>query len=277
MIRRSTELLLALVCEELNSRRFIRFDTDIARGYLGCHHQQFQSYENLISLLHHQSVVGSDIRLALHRIDDHALRLGSGWWRELNKGRESCTAHTSYTSLLHTVDDLLGCQLRMIGQQFQLFGAVDAFFPFIPFHVDDDYRLAVACGIDGRVHLEHRSRYRRVDRSRDKAASLSNQGSHLYFIALGDNGFGRSTDVLRQREDSLLGQRGHLCYCFVGELILLWMNATYTECSAFHAFASSSLGLSTLGLGAGKFTAWMAWVGQASTHFLHKRHLLKSI
>ena len=62
------------------------------------------------------------------------------------------------------------------------------------------------------------------------------------------------------------------------QLVLLGMYAPNSECSDIHAvasFPSSTLG--STGLGAGKFTATMAWVGQTATHLRHRRHLFGSI
>ena len=101
--------------------------------------------------------------------------------------------------------------------------------------------------------------------------------------------------MLGKRENSLFGQSSHLGSHLMGQLILFGVYTTDTECSYVHACSSftSLVGLmgsgfstagealgatvSGLGFGAGKLTAWMAFVGHTSTHFLHMRHLLKSM
>ena len=62
-------------------------------------------------MLHHQTEVGCDIWLALYGIDNHTLSLCRWRRSEFDEGRETSTTHTYNTSILDTVDDLLGSEL----------------------------------------------------------------------------------------------------------------------------------------------------------------------
>ena len=285
VVFRVLEHLCTLQGEQFDGLGLVGLYANVACSHLGGLHQQFQSHEYLIGMFHHQPIVGGDIGFAFYSIDDHTFGFGGRRRCEFDERGESSTAHSCDTRFLHTCHNLFGCQFGMVFHQFQRVRAVDALFPFVALHIDDNGWFAVACGIDGRIDLEHGARHRRIDRGRDEAASLSDERSHLHLVALGNYRFGRRTDMLRQRENGLLWQSSHLGLHLVRQFVLLRMNATYTECSCFHTLSSflcsgvitASDGSAGLGLGNGKFTAWIAFVGQASTHFLHKRHLLKSM
>ena len=64
-------------------------------------------------MFHHQTEVGSDIRLTLHGIDNHTLSLSCRRRREFNEGGKTGTAHTHDTGILNTSDDLLRSEFGM--------------------------------------------------------------------------------------------------------------------------------------------------------------------
>ena len=173
----------------------------------------------------------------------------------------------------------------------QLFRTVDTLLPLVAFYIDDNTRLAVTGSVDRLVYLEHSSRNRTVDRSTDKTTSLSKQSTYLHLVALGNNRLCRSTDVLTKRKNGLLRKGCHLSSHLGCNLILFWVNTTYSKCSQFHACSSfftsevSALGAAGASTGAasaglafftGKLTFTRAPVGHSSTHLVHMRHLLKS-
>ena len=184
----------------------------------------------------------------------------------------------------------------MVGQRFQLFGAVDRLFPFITFHLNYNAGFQVTGGIDGIVYFQDGSGHARIDGCRYEASCLSNEGAHFHMVALIDNRFCGSADMLRQRIHSLCRQCGFYCRDIVGEFVLFRMNTTHFKSSQFHFSASlfiwvcstvsffstgfaasaagAAAGLSFLG---GKLTATMAFVGQASSHFLQRRHFSGSM
>ena len=163
-ISRAGELLGALLRQELDSRHLIGLDADISSGDLCTLHQQFKTDEDLVGMLHHQTEVGGDVRLALYSIDDDTLGLGCRRRCEFDEGGETGTSHTDDTCSLDAVYNLLGSEFRMVLDGLQLIGAVDGLFPFITFHINNNHGLAIACSINGGIDLEHRSADRREDR-----------------------------------------------------------------------------------------------------------------
>ena len=147
--------LMALLRQELDGFGLVGLDADISAAHLGCFHQQFQSHENLVGLLHHQTIVGGDIRLALHSIDNHTFGLGGWWWAQLDEGGEAGTAHTRDACLLDAIDNLVGREFWVKVELFQRGASVNALLPFVALDINDNGGLAIACGIDGGVNLGH--------------------------------------------------------------------------------------------------------------------------
>ena len=185
-------------------------------------------------MLHHQTEVGCDIGLTLYRVDNHALGLCCGGRSQFDEGGETGTTHTYDTCILDTINNLLGGQFRMSLDGLQFVRAIDSLLPLITLDIDDNHWFAIARGVDGCINLEDRTTDRRIDRSRHEATSLGKQCSHLHLVTLCNNRLGWGTDMLTQREDSLLGKCSHLRHGIVGQFILLGVYTTYTECSYIH-------------------------------------------
>ena len=122
----------------------------------------------------------------------------------------------------------------MVFEQFEIIAAVDALFPFVALDIDDDYRFAVASGIEGGIHLCHSAGNGRIYRCRDEATGLGYQCTHFHLVAALDDSLCRSAYMLREGEDSLLGQRSHNGGRLCRELVLFRMDTSYAECSYFH-------------------------------------------
>ena len=84
----------------------------------------------------------------------------------------------------------------MILDEFQFLAAVNALFPFIAFHLNNNNRLTVTGGIDGLVNLKDCTRDTGIDRSRHETASLGQQRAYLHFITLGHDRLRGCTDML---------------------------------------------------------------------------------
>ena len=110
-------------------------------------------------MLHHKTVVGSDIRFTLHTVEYNTFCRASLWRAKLYERRKSCAAHTRNTCILYTVDYLFRGKLRMVGKCLELVAAVYALLPFVAFHINIYGRMAVTCCINGRVDLYYRSRH----------------------------------------------------------------------------------------------------------------------
>ena len=70
----------------------------------------------------------------------------------------------------------------------------------------EDTSILVARSVDCLLNLSNSTRYRRVNVCRYESGALCDELSDLYGVALGNNRFGRSTDVLCDRNHYLLGQ-----------------------------------------------------------------------
>ena len=185
-------------------------------------------------MLHHQAIIGCDVRLALYTVDDDALCLGSWRRTKLDEGRETGTTHTSDTCYLDAVYDFLWSKLSMSLKRLEFIRAVDALLPLIAFYINNNARLAITGSINRCIYLEHGSRNGTVNRSTHKTTSLSDECTHLHLVALGNYRLGRSTDVLTKWENSLLWERSHLSSHLSSNLILFWVNSTNSKSSQIH-------------------------------------------
>ena len=154
-------------------------------------------------MLEHKTVVGSKVRFALDTIYNKVLAFLALWNRQLNMSRESCTASTNNTAFGNLGADFFGahCDFGL-----QVGSAVDGFEPFVAFDIDEDTGILVARSVDCLLNLSNSTRYRRVNVCRYESGALSDELSDLYGVALGNYRFGRSTDVLCDRNHYLLGQ-----------------------------------------------------------------------
>ena len=155
LILRAIELLGTFLCEQFDGSGLIGLDANITLRHLGALHQELEAYENLVGMLHHQAIVGSDIGLTLYGVDDDTLGLSRRRRGELDKRGETGATHTNDTSVLDTIDNFLGGELRMSRHEFELIRAIDLIFPFIAIHSNIDSGLAIACGIDSGIDLGH--------------------------------------------------------------------------------------------------------------------------
>ena len=152
-----TSVISCLFLEEFDGSRFVILDTDVALLYLSRLHQKVQANENLIGMLHHQAIVGCDIRLTLYTVDDDALSLGSWRRTKLDEGRKTGTTHTSDTCYLDAVYDFLWSKLSMSLKRLEFIRAVDTLLPLIAFYINNDARLAITGSINRCIYLEHGS------------------------------------------------------------------------------------------------------------------------
>ena len=153
----NTRIIGCLFLEEFDGSRFVILDTDVALLYLSRLHQEVQANENLIGMLHHQTIVGCNVRLALYTIDDDTLSLGSWRRTKLDEGRKTGTTHTSDTSHLDSVYDFLWSKLSMSLKRLEFIRAVDTLLPLIAFYINNDARLAITGSINRCIYLEHGS------------------------------------------------------------------------------------------------------------------------
>ena len=148
-------LSAALICEEFDSVWFVLLYADESLVDLGSLHEESHADEYLVGLLKHETVVGSEVRLTLHSVDDDPLGLELWWRHELDVRREACSAHTYDASLLDDVYDGFGGELRLVLECDKRVSAVNGRFPLVAFNSDVDSRFLITARVNNSVYLEH--------------------------------------------------------------------------------------------------------------------------
>ena len=111
------------------------------------------AHEDLLGFLEHQTMVGSEVRLALHSIHDDSLGLRARRGHELHACGEGGTAHTYNAGGLDAVDDFLSGDVAEILHGHEFVRAVDGLQPFIAFDIHDDGHAACAARIEHGIDL----------------------------------------------------------------------------------------------------------------------------
>ena len=256
-------LLLELVCKEFDGSRLIVFNADISLIYLCASHKDFDALNEFIALFHHQSIVGSDIRLTLYAIYNDAFRLCARRRTEFYKSREASTTHTYHSGSLNSVYDFFRSKLRMLLKGFEFCASVNSLFPLVSFYIYNNSRLEVTRSMDCIIYFEYSTRDGTVDWCTDKSACFSDECADFYLITLLYYRLRRSTDVLAHWEYRLLWQWSWLSNGIIAQFILVWMYATNTEslyfhllsllCFRFYISIFSSLSLRCF------FALWLEW------------------
>ena len=168
---------LCLLCHERNGIGLVVFDTYITLVYTHSLHDNLHTLKNLLGMLQHQTVVGCEIGLTLHSIDDDTFGLASWRRTKLHMAGEGGSAHTYDTGVLDLLYDHLAVQFGMLTQFLQLGGTVDALFPFITLYVYIYCHTTSVAGIKGYVDLGNLTAHTTVNGSADKTTCLTNTPS----------------------------------------------------------------------------------------------------
>ena len=135
------------------------FDSDECLVYADGLHEQGDTHEYLVGMFEHEAVVGSEVGLTLHGVDDDPLGLAAWRWRQLYVARETCSTHAHDACCLHLIYNIFRSEFRTVGQCDEVGASVDGRFPLVAFHGDVDCRLLVSAGIDYGVNFQHCARY----------------------------------------------------------------------------------------------------------------------
>ena len=181
-------------------------------------------------MLQHEPVVGCEVRLTLHGVDDDAFSLAARWGRELHVAGERGAAHADDACVLYLFYDGLAVEFGTVAQLDEGRASVDALFPFVAFDVHIDSHATCAAGIEGNVHLRYLSAHAAMDGSADEAASFCQQRADLHLVAFLDDGLGRCSDMLEHAEDCLLGQSCLANGAGSRQLVFCGMNPAYLKC-----------------------------------------------
>ena len=67
--------LLGTLCHQLDGIRLVVLNADETLVYIHGFHEKSDTHKNLVCMLEHQAMVGSEVRLTFHGIDDDPFRL----------------------------------------------------------------------------------------------------------------------------------------------------------------------------------------------------------
>ena len=160
----------------------------------GLHHQT-NAVNDAIGVLHHQPMIGRQVRLALRAVNDEHLDGLALGWAQLHRGGEGRAAQTHNASVAH---DLLQFRRR------QAFGMIveGQLHPLILVVViNDDGHGLTAIGQNAGLNIHHRTGHGCVDRRGHEATRFTDELTHTNVVALLHQRLGGSADMLRQRND----------------------------------------------------------------------------
>ncbi len=155
-------------------------------------------------MLQHQLMVARQVRLTLYAIDDQHLGRLARRRQQLHVRREASASQTYDAGCGDLVHDLLGLQGAL---RLQLRRAVDSLGPLVALYVDHDHLHRCTPCISSLVDLAHRTAYGRCDIRTYESAGLGQQVAYFHFLTNLHSSLCRRTDMLHQRNDSLLRQR----------------------------------------------------------------------
>ena len=187
-----------------NSVGFVVLDTDDGAVDAQRFHHQLDTYHDLLAAFQHELVVAGQIRFALYAIDNQHFGFLARRRHQFDVSGEASSAQAHDAGVLDLVYNLFRVQ---VGEGYDDVCAVNLRQPFVAFDVDvDGLHLHAPC-VHGGVDLRDLAADRAVNRRTDKPAGFCQQLTHFHRVAFLYNRFGRCTDMLNQRDDSLLGQR----------------------------------------------------------------------
>ena len=203
------------------------FDTDHSFCYIYSFHQQRNADQDLLCLLHHQRMVGSQIRLTFYSVDNDDLGFASGRWHQFDLCGECRTTQTDDTGCGDLVYDFFGRKRTLFHERF---AAVDRLFPFVTFHINIDSGTFVSACVESVIYLVYFTGYRRVDIRRYKTSGFGEKCTYFNRITLLYHSLGRSPDMLAQRYNNLLGYSQSGDFLPGRQFIFGWMYTSDSKC-----------------------------------------------
>ena len=153
--------------------------------------------DDIIAAVQHLLRIAGQPHFALGSVDQQGIHLLLGL--QLYVGREACAAQTDQTALTHSLEEA-----GLIGHFRCLDSRVHGLFAI---GLDDDRVAHAAIGQTEGLHCGNRAGDTGVDVCRDEAASLADLGANEHLVALFDQSFGGSADMLAHEDAYLRGQR----------------------------------------------------------------------
>ena len=153
--------------------------------------------DDIIAAVQHLLRIAGQPHFTLGSVDQQGIHLLLGL--QLDVGREACAAQTHQAALAH------GCEeAGLIGHFRCLDSRVHGLFAI---GLDNDRVAHAAIGQTEGLHRGNRAGDAGVDVCRDEAASLADLSANEYLVALFDQSFGGSADMLAHEDAYLRGQR----------------------------------------------------------------------
>ena len=153
--------------------------------------------DDIIAAVQHLLRIAGQPHFALGSVDQQGIHLLLGL--QLYVGREACAAQTDQAALTHSLEEA-----GLIGHFRCLDSRVHGLFAI---GLDDDRVAHAAIGQTEGLHCGNRAGDTGVDVCRDEAASLADLCANEHLVALFDQSFGGSADMLAHEDAYLRGQR----------------------------------------------------------------------
>ena len=206
---------LGLFAQQVNALRLVVLNADDALRDAGVLQHGLDAADDVIAAVQHLLRVAGQPHFALGSVDQQGIHLLLGL--QLYVGREACAAQTDQAALTHSLEEA-----GLIGHFRCLDSRVHGLFAI---GLDDDRVAHAAIGQTEGLHCGNRAGDTGVDVCRDKTACLTDLGANKHFVALFDQGFRRSADVLAHQDAYLRGQRHRNWFACSGCLVMRRMRA----------------------------------------------------
>ena len=208
-------LVFGLLVQQLDALGLVVLNADDALRDAGILQHGLDAADDIIAAVQHLLRVAGQPDFTLGSVDEQGVHGLLGL--QLDIGREACAAQTHQAALTH------GCQeAGLVGDLGCLHGRVHG---LLAIGLDDNRVAHPAIGETEGFHSGHGTRNTGVDICRDKTACLTDLGANEHFVALFDQGFRRSADVLAHQDAYLRGQRHRNWFACSGCLVMRRMRA----------------------------------------------------
>ena len=188
---------IGLFAQQVDALGLVVLNADDALRDAGVLQHGLDAADDIIAAVQHLLRIAGQPHFALGSVDQQGIHLLLGL--ELDVGREACAAQTDQAALTHSLEEA-----GLIGHFRCLDSRVHGLFAI---GLDDDRVAHAAIGQTEGLHCGNRAGDTGVDVCRDEAASLADLCANEHLVALFDQSFCGSADVLAHEDAYLRGQR----------------------------------------------------------------------
>ena len=188
---------IGLFAQQVDALGLVVLNADDALRDAGVLQHGLDAADDIIAAVQHLLRIAGQPHFALGSVDQQGIHLLLGL--QLYVGREACAAQTDQAALTHSLEEA-----GLIGHFRCLDSRVHGLFAI---GLDDDRVAHAAIGQTEGLHCGNRAGDTGVDVCRDEAASLADLCANEHLVALFDQSFGGSADMLAHEDAYLRGQR----------------------------------------------------------------------